>query len=277
MCYCFRVNKDNILQSITRTFFFLFMLTLVAYSSSLSIQLKREEQKKKIETEKKIYLTGRFEPSEREDFVLVSPENAFGANNMYLRKETYEAFIQMRQAAKVDGVDLKIASATRNFDYQKNIWDEKWAEAELETSGKKENAQGIPDGLRRFKKILEFNAAPGTSRHHWGTDLDINRINPLYAGGAKDGIEREKIYTWLVKNASLFGFCQTYTPKNTARKTGYNEERWHWSYTPLSKIFMKEYKILIKNEDIKGFLGDEFVPAYDLVDNYVLAINPDCI
>ena len=271
------MNKDNILQSIPRTIFFLFTIALVIYSSSLSTQYRREEQKREIETEKKIYLTGRFDPGTREDFVLVAAENAFGANNMYVRKETYEAFVQMRQAAKIDGVDLKMASATRNFDYQKNIWDEKWAEAELETSDEKENVQGISDELKRFKKILEFNAAPGTSRHHWGTDIDINRINPLYAGGVGDGIEREKIYTWLVKNASLFGFCQTYTPKNTARKTGYNEERWHWSYTPLSKVFMEEYKNLVKNEDIKGFLGDEYVTSFDLVNNYVLAINPECL
>ncbi|OGI65195.1 hypothetical protein A3A95_03915 [Candidatus Nomurabacteria bacterium RIFCSPLOWO2_01_FULL_39_18] len=269
------MNKDNSLQSIPRIIFFLLMITLVVYSSSLSIRYRREEQIKKIESEKKIYLTGKFEPSEREDFVLISPENAFGANDMYLRKEAYGTFILMREAAKEDGIDLKIASATRNFDYQKNIWDEKWAE--LEVVDGKNIDQEIPDGLRRFKKILEFSSAPGTSRHHWGSDIDINRVNPLYAGSARDEIEREKIYAWLVKNAAQFGFCQTYTLKNEARKTGYKEERWHWSYLPLSKALTQEYKILVKNEDIKGFSGDEFVSTYDLVNNYVLAINPDCI
>ena len=87
------MNKDNSLQSIPRIIFFLLMITLVVYSSSLSIRYRREEQIKKIESEKKIYLTGKFEPSEREDFVLISPENAFGANDMYLRKEAYGTFI----------------------------------------------------------------------------------------------------------------------------------------------------------------------------------------
>ena len=252
------------------------ILLLACRASHISTEHELLEQARKIEVEKKIYLMGMFDPSTRENFVLVSSENAFGANDMYLRKETYDAFILMCEAAKKDGVDLKIASATRNFYYQKGIWDEKWAELDI-VEGQENIQLDASDRLRRFQKILEFSSAPGTSRHHWGTDLDINRINPLYAGSSYDSAQREKIYSWLVKNASQFGFCQTYTPKDASRKTGYKEERWHWSYTPLSKIFTQEYKNLIKNEDIYGFLGDEYVSEYDLVNNYVLGINPECL
>ena len=87
----------------------------------------------------------------------------------------------------------------------------------------------------------------------------------------------KKEYEWLVKNAPLFGFCQTYNLKGSARGTGYNEEKWHWSYLPLSRTFIQEYKNLIKDEDIKGFLGDKYVPALNLINNYILAINPDCL
>ena len=134
-------------------------------------------------------------------------------------------------------------------------------------------SKNIPDGRERFEKILEYSAVPGTSRHHWGTDIDINGVDPKYFETA----EGEKVYAWLTENAPLFGFCQSYTLKGQDRPTGYYEEKWHWSYLPLAKIFTEEYKNLIKEEDITGFLGDKYVVGQDLINNYVLGINPDCI
>ena len=70
---------------------------------------------------------------------------------------------------------------------------------------------------------------------------------------------------------------QTYNLKNTGRVIGYNEEKWHWSYLPLARTLTQEYKNLIKDENINGFLGDEYVAGQDLINNYVLSINPNCI
>ncbi len=89
-----------------------------------------------------------------------------GGYKMYLRKETLTAFIKMAEKAKEDGVVLKIISATRNFNYQKSLWDKKWTGYTLVEG--KDLSKSIPDGLERFKKILEYSAAPTTSRHHWG-------------------------------------------------------------------------------------------------------------
>lgn len=247
----------------------------MGYSSNLSSGEKLLEQIRKEEAERKIYLTGKFDPSTKDGFVLVPKEIAFGGAPMYLLKETIDAFILMREAAKKDGVDLKIASATRNFEDQKNIWNEQWGQVPPPTE--KEILENIPDDLRRFRKILEFRSAPGTSRHHWGTDLDINRINPLFSTSQYDREIRENIYAWLVENAANYGFCQTYTPKTAGgRETGYGEERWHWSYVPLAKIFTEEYRTLLKPEDISGFLGSEFIASEDLINKYVLSINPEC-
>jgi len=48
---------------------------------------------------------------------------------------------------------------------------------------------------------------PGTSRHHWGTDVDLFSLdNKFFESG--DG----KIwYSWMVQNAAKYGFCQPYT------------------------------------------------------------------
>ena len=77
-------------------------------------------------------------------------------------------------------------------------------------------------------------------------------------------------------NAMNFGFCQTYTPKGPDRPTGYNEEKWHWSYLPLSRQFTKDYARLITPADISGFDGDQYVPQMNLIQDYVLDINPAC-
>ena len=244
--------------------------------SKLNYQKFLQEQQeqlalKQAQEEKKIYLMGKFDQSQRDDFILIPAKYATNNSKMYLRKETLEAFSKMQNTANKDKIDLKIASATRNFDYQKNIWNNKWTGVTLVDG--KNLSKSIPDGLKRFKKILEYSAAPGTSRHHFGTDIDINNANPEYFKTVKG----KEVYEWLVKNASSFGFCQPYNLKNSERPTGYNEEKWHWSYLPLSKTFTEEYKNLIQNEDISGFLGDKYASSLNLIDNYVLGINPDCL
>ncbi|MGH7249837.1 MAG: D-alanyl-D-alanine carboxypeptidase family protein, partial [Minisyncoccia bacterium] len=145
-----------------------------------------------------------------------------------------------------------------------------WSGALL--AGGQNVAETIPDGRAKFMKILEYIAAPGTSRHHWGTDIDINGANISYFEN-----EGNEEYLWLVQNAGSFGFCQTYRSKNLDGRTGYKEERWHWSYLPLSRGFTEEYKNLITNEDIRGFSGDQYASGEDLINNYVLSINPDCL
>lgn len=220
-----------------------------------------KERIAKRNTEKKIYLTGHFYPAQKEDFALVPEKYSVAGYPMYLRKEPLGAFLEMAKAANLDKIDLKIVSATRNFNYQKGIWEKKWV------------GTSAVDGLNKFKKILEYSAVPGTSRHHWGTEIDINGVNPAYF----DTEEGHAIYLWLAENAMRFGFCQTYNLKGAERPTGYNEEKWHWSYLPLARTFTQEYKNLVKDEDIKGFDGDNHVPELDLVNNYVLSINPACI
>ena len=249
----------------------------IATSSLLDLEQKREnellleQERIQKEAELKIYLMGKFEPAERKDFSLIPEKYNVGGYGMYLRTETLDAFSQMANQAEQDGVNLRIASATRNFTYQKSIWENKWTGVAYVDG---ENlTKSIPNGLERFKKILEYSSVPGTSRHHWGTDIDINNANLSYFG-TKEG---KKVYEWLVNNAWMFGFCQPYNLKGSERLTGYNEEKWHWSYLPLAQNFTQEYKNLIKTEDINGFLGAEYGPGINLISDYVLGINPECL
>ena len=246
--------------------FSLILLTtiLAPNFTSKNLDQKQAKENERIEiAEWKTYLTGRFDPATHEDFVAVPKRYSLGPNMMYLRKETYDAFLKMREEAVKSGITLNLASATRNFDYQKGIWETKWLNTYANTA----------DPMERFEKILEYSAAPGTSRHHFGTDIDINGADPAYFETEKG----KKVYSWLSANAREFGFCQVYDSKGESRVSGYNEEKWHWSYLPLAKDWTSKYKDFITDADIKGFLGDSEAPKLNLIQNYVLSINPECI
>ena len=206
----------------------------------------------------KAQLTGHFEPQLDTSFVkLGAPYTQ--KNNMLLRKETAEAFKEMANAAKADGVELLVISSTRNFEYQKGIWERKWKKYE----------KSHPNAEERAKHILLYSAMPGTSRHHWGTDIDLNDLNN---SSFEKGGKYEGVYRWLQENAASYGFCQPYTAKGEMRPSGYNEERWHWSYMPLSEIMLKDYQQLVTIEDINGFLGSETAENVRAIGDYVLGV-----
>src|SRR6218665_425975 len=210
----------------------------------------------------KNYLLGRFEPSEDRRFVAVDSSHWKGdAGVCYLRKETLRAFLKMKKKAGKDGVNLFIVSAVRNFEQQKRIWENKWNGKTL-VNGK--NLSEEKDLPLRAKAILLYSSMPGTSRHHWGTDMDLNNLeNEYFEKG-----EGLKIYEWLCENAPSFGFCQPYDSKQNGRK-GYEEEKWHWSYLPLSSDLLKEYKKKISYADISDFEGSEMAEALNVIDDYV--------
>jgi LAS superfamily LD-carboxypeptidase LdcB len=170
-----------------------------------------------------------------------------------------------------DSVTLVIRSATRNFDYQKTIWEKKWlGETPLEGN---EVASNISAPTERAKAILRYSSMPGTSRHHWGTDIDLNAFNNSYFAHG----EGQRIYVWLREHAPSFGFCQPYTAKGEHRPEGYEEEKWHWSFLPLSKSLLEEARQSLTNQMITGFLGSEVAPTINVVQNYVLGIDSSCV
>lgn len=216
------------------------------------------------------YIMGQFEPGEHPDFVPIEVKYADRAG-LYLHKDTYAAFRRMHAAAAADGVNLVIRSATRNFTAQKGIWEAKWNGSRKIENGK-DASRAYPDPVERALKILEYSSMPGSSRHHWGTDIDLNNFtNEWFEQG-----EGKKIYDWLQAHAAAYGFCQPYSPKGEQRPNGYSEERWHWSYLPLARPLTEMARNELKDEMIGGFLGAETARQIGIVENYVLGINPNC-
>ena len=112
---------------------------------------------------------------------------------------------------------------------------------------------------------------PGTSRHHWGTDIDINSTEVEYFK-TPQGIRE---YEWLTQNASKFGFCQPFNSTDSL-KNSYQTEKWHWSYVPLSTVFLRAYGKKVDYSYLKGFSGCETATKLDVIKNYVLDVNTDC-
>ena len=206
----------------------------------------------------KNFLTGRFEPSRDTTFVKVS--HRYTDRLVYLKKETYQAYIKMYDAALKQGITLNIISGTRSFYDQHYKWDSKWYDGQF---------AGIKNEAAKGTQLLRWWSMPGTSRHHWGTDMDLTNLQLSYYQTAQG----KKMYDWMVQNAASYGF---YQPFNAGRTAGYQEEKWHWSYVPLSKIYLQEYLKQVTYADINGFPGSPAAKQLDVINTRVLAINPDC-
>jgi LAS superfamily LD-carboxypeptidase LdcB len=218
------------------------------------------------------YLRGRFEPASHPDFSAVAARYTDGDGTYYLRQDSYAAFQEMWAAAQGDGVTLKIISATRNFARQKSIWEAKWTGKRL-LEGRERAPEVYPAPRDRALAILRWSSMPGTSRHHWGTDMDLNALNNDYFAGGTG----KAVYDWLTANAASFGFCQPYSPKGAERPDGYNEEKWHWSYLPVARQLTELARTQLNDAEIDGFLGAEAATQIGVVDKYVLGVSGACL
>ncbi|MHA6279750.1 M15 family metallopeptidase [Salinimicrobium sp. CAU 1759] len=198
-------------------------------------------------------LLGKFDYRQSGDFEKV--DKKYADKPVYLNSVVYAAYREMHRAALKDGIDLKILSGTRNFEEQKKIWEYKWQKLESLSP------------VERVRSILEFSSMPSTSRHHWGTDIDLNYLENCHFEGGRG----KAVYEWLVKNAARFGFHQVYTSQELDRK-GYHEEKWHWSYMPLASRFLSLYNRAITSQEITGFAGSELADEIGIIQEYVNGI-----
>ena len=248
--------------------FFITALVVVIYSYSASA-----EKNLYCGIEPSSYLAGSYNPEKLKCFV--NPcELGIPCDDKkhYLREEAASALKKMLSEFRKDhpGIKITVRSSFRSFYDQKYIWNSKFDGTAL-VSGKNLSRE-FKNHQARSREILKFSSMPGTSRHHWGTDFDINSLyNEYYNTG-----EGKIIYEWLKKNAGRFGFCQPYTE---GRSGGYSEEKWHWSFKPLSEVFINDYNRLYE-KDIKRFIKKSGFSGIDSSINnaleYVNEINGDC-
>jgi LAS superfamily LD-carboxypeptidase LdcB len=157
-----------------------------------------------------------------------------------LTRASWQAFDRLQQAAAEEGFDLQIVSAFRNAERQQLIWDAKalGRRPVLDAQCKPLDISCLSE-YELLLAIMRWSALPCTSRHHWGTDLDI------YDAAAVDEDYQIQLvaeeYTgsgpfaalgnWLdsqIGEGQSAGFFKPYA----IDRGGVAPEAWHISYAP---------------------------------------------
>lgn len=140
------------------------------------------------------------------------PENIVNMDGQYtvygyaqLQSEAYDAFLKMREASEQEGLDLRISTGYRDYDFQKKLY----------TGYLKDDSQ---------EEVDKLSARPGHSEHQLGVAADFS--------GGKNNLEKftgtpEQL--WMEKNAHNFGFILRY-PEGKEDITGFSPESWHYRY-----------------------------------------------
>jgi LAS superfamily LD-carboxypeptidase LdcB len=193
-----------------------------------------------------------------------------------MHRDTAVALKSMREAAALENIKIEVVSAYRSFQRQKEIFEGKYVRF---------TSEGLTP-LKAIEKIIAYSTIPGTSRHHWGTDIDIidgNAPRPKSVLQPKNFHGKGpfcKLKEWLNVHSESFGFYEVYTD-NPHRK-GFEYEPWHFSYAPISKPMLVAYRELdlkkvFQEEKIKGsaHFTDDFITRYRKQN--ILDINPDLL
>lgn len=150
------------------------------------------------------------------------PPDLVSIDGYEMRKETGDAYLELKAAAKAAGKRIRAVSAYRSVDYQKGLYNR------YLSSDSKEN-------------VDRYSARPGHSEHHTGMAIDLF--------GSTDGL-RNFINTpegpWVREHCWEYGFIIRYTA-DIEGITGYEDEPWHIRYVG------KEVSMDMKEKGIESF------------------------
>ena len=149
----------------------------------------------------------------------------YACEDKYLRKEARIAFENMAKEAKIDGYNIIAVSTYRDYEYQKNLYN----------NYKKNKGEYYADLA---------SARAGHSEHQTGLAVDVADLSLDY-----DNFENTKEFDWMIKNSYKYGFILRY-PKAKFHITGFKYEPWHYRYVGIdiatylykNDITLEEYK-----------------------------------
>ena len=133
------------------------------------------------------------------------PKNLIQVNNLYIDKETYDNYLQMKNDIEKENLNIRIISAYRSYDYQESLYNRYL----------NNDKQEIVD---------KYSARAGYSEHHTGLAIDIDNIKLDF-----NKFHLTKEFIWMQENAYKYGFILRY-PKDKENITGYTYEPWHYRY-----------------------------------------------
>ena len=149
---------------------------------------------------------------------------------IYIKKEAYDAFVEMFSDAADQGYNFAICSGYRTYDYQQELF-----ENALATQSEEEAHM--------------FSAYPGRSEHHTGLAIDLTSESMGWSLSQDFADYPEG--KWLDEHCQDYGFILRYQ-KGKEDITGYQYEPWHFRY--VGKEVAKE--IMSKGITFEEYLGE---------------------
>ena len=151
-------------------------------------------------------------------------------DDLFIKKEAYDAFTELFNDAKAQGYDLCICSGYRSYDYQQELF-----LSNLESLGE--------------EQAHLFSAYPGRSEHHTGLAIDVT--SPSMDWALSQDFADYPEGKWINEHCQDYGFILRY-PEGKEDITGYAYEPWHFRY--VGKDVAKE--IMSKGITFEEYLGE---------------------
>ncbi len=177
-----------------------------------------------------------------------------------VHRDVVQPFIQLQDAARDAGFDLRILSGFRSFEHQLSIWNRKatGSLAVLDSNACALDIAALSEEELVFA-ILRWSALPGASRHHWGTDLDVYDRAAQPKGYEIELIPEEvhpggmfgPLHAWLdarIAAGTAFGFFRPYDRD----RGGVAPERWHLSFAPVAVEYAERLTVARLRDTIEG-------------------------
>ena len=204
------------------------------------------------------------------------------SSGQQINKTVQAPFANLQQAAKDAGFDLQIASCYRNFDRQKAIWNAKFCGIRpiFDHDGNQVDIDTLSQ-WQTCQAILLYSALPGSSRHHWGTDIDFYDAKALPKDYQLQLIASEydhhgpcaPLTQWLRLNAQQYGFYFPYRHY----LGGIACEPWHISHHQSAHQFQDELttdklRTILETSDIEG-KGAILINLEEIYNRYIINIS----
>lgn len=162
----------------------------------------------------------------------------------FLEKQAKIKCQELLDAAKNDGVDIKILSAYRTIGYQQTLWDE---------SVSKYISCGYTY-MEAMSEISKTVALPGHSEHNSGLAVDFSTPD---SDDVEDDFYKSAQGRWLCKNAHKYGFILRY-PRMKEHLTRIDYEPWHYRYVGAEAAgFIRESGLCL--EEFLHFYSENFI------------------
>ena len=215
----------------------------------------------------------------------LASDHLIESRDALMHEQAAEAFSALQARADDAGFQLAVASSYRSYERQLAIFNDKWS-GERPVLDDNDRAVVRQDYSAEawLHRILRFSALPGTSRHHWGTDIDIFDPTRIPSGESLQLIPSEyriggmfaDLTQWLDELIAA-NDCEGFFRPYDQDRGGVSQEPWHLSYEPLASALRPLLTadslrdLWLQEPDLRPDAYDTILPLLDnLMDRYVV-------